>query len=72
MRTVMPFTVRYAETDMMGVVHHANYLLYLEDARTGPLPAGGASVRPARPRFPRASLPDMMVPAPPTADERQP
>lgn len=34
MRTVMPFTVRYAETDMMGVVHHANYLLYFEDART--------------------------------------
>lgn len=26
--------VRYAETDQMGVVHHANYLLYLEDART--------------------------------------
>lgn len=34
MRTVMPFAVRYAETDMMGVVHHASYLLYLEDART--------------------------------------
>ena len=26
--------VRYAETDQMGVVHHANYLLYLEDACT--------------------------------------
>ncbi|MEM6675276.1 MAG: thioesterase family protein [Planctomycetota bacterium] len=26
--------VRYAETDQMGVVHHANFLLYLEDART--------------------------------------
>jgi acyl-CoA thioester hydrolase len=26
--------VRYAETDQMGVVHHANYLLYLEDTRT--------------------------------------
>ena len=26
--------VRYAETDQMGVVHHANYLLYFEDART--------------------------------------
>ncbi|MGI6046113.1 MAG: acyl-CoA thioesterase [Eggerthellaceae bacterium] len=26
--------VRYAETDMMGVVYHANYLLYFEDART--------------------------------------
>lgn len=26
--------VRYGETDQMGVVHHANYLLYLEEART--------------------------------------
>ncbi len=29
-----PIQVRYAETDMMGVVYHANYLLYFEDART--------------------------------------
>ena len=27
--------VRYAETDQMGVVHHASFLLYMEDARTG-------------------------------------
>lgn len=26
--------VRYGETDQMGVVHHANHLLYLEEART--------------------------------------
>ena len=26
--------VRYVETDQMGVVHHSNYLLYLEEART--------------------------------------
>ena len=26
--------VRYAETDQMGVVHHANYALYYELART--------------------------------------
>ncbi len=26
--------VRYAETDQMGVVHHANYALYLEMGRT--------------------------------------
>ena len=32
-------TVRYAETDQMGVAHHANYLLYLEDARTAYLKA---------------------------------
>lgn len=28
-----PIKVRYGETDMMGVVYHANYLLYFEDAR---------------------------------------
>ncbi len=27
-------TVRYGETDQMGFAHHANYLLYLEEART--------------------------------------
>ena len=26
--------VRYGETDQMGVVHHANYLAYLEEGRT--------------------------------------
>lgn len=26
--------VRYAETDQMGVVYHANYLVWFEDART--------------------------------------
>ena len=26
--------VRYAETDQMGVVHHANYLVWFEQART--------------------------------------
>ena len=26
--------VRYVETDQMGVVHHANYLVWLELART--------------------------------------
>jgi len=34
MRAVMPFKIRYAETDMMGVVHHSSYILYFEDART--------------------------------------
>ena len=32
-------TVRYAETDQMGVAHHANFLLYLEDARTAMMAA---------------------------------
>ena len=26
--------VRYAETDQMGVVYHANYLVFMEEART--------------------------------------
>jgi acyl-CoA thioester hydrolase len=28
------FHVRYAETDAMAVVHHANYLVYFEDGRS--------------------------------------
>lgn len=27
-------TVRYAETDQMGIVHHSNYYVYFEEART--------------------------------------
>lgn len=33
--------VRYAETDQMGVVHHANYLVWFELARTGLCRASG-------------------------------
>ncbi len=33
--------VRYGETDQMGVVHHANYLAYLEEARTEFMAARG-------------------------------
>ena len=33
-RTEIPIEVRYAETDRMGVVHHANYLAWFELART--------------------------------------
>jgi len=29
-----PIEVRYAETDQMGIVHHANYLVWFEQART--------------------------------------
>ncbi len=29
----LTFRVRFAETDMMGIVHHANYLVYFEAAR---------------------------------------
>lgn len=27
------YKIRYAETDQMGIVHHSNYLLYMEQAR---------------------------------------
>ena len=33
--------VRYGETDQMGRVHHANFLLYVEEARTKLLAAAG-------------------------------
>jgi acyl-CoA thioester hydrolase len=37
--------VRYAETDRMGLLHHANYLVYFEQARTELLRASGRSYR---------------------------
>jgi acyl-CoA thioester hydrolase len=37
------FRVRYAETDQMGVVHHSNYLLYLEESRTALMAERGCS-----------------------------
>lgn len=33
-RTEVEFRVRYAETDRMGVVYHANYLVWCEVGRT--------------------------------------
>lgn len=33
-RCVTEIEVRYAETDQMGVVHHANYIIWFELART--------------------------------------
>src|SRR5262245_39668532 len=35
--------VRYGETDQMGVVYHANYLVYLEDGRTRLMESLGCS-----------------------------
>lgn len=35
--------VRYGETDQMGVVHHANYLAYLEEGRTRMMADAGCS-----------------------------
>jgi acyl-CoA thioester hydrolase len=37
--------VRYAETDRMGLLHHANYLVYFEQARTELLRTMGATYR---------------------------
>jgi acyl-CoA thioester hydrolase len=36
---------RYAETDAMGVVHHASYIVWLEQGRTELLRAAGTSYR---------------------------
>lgn len=37
--------VRYAETDRMGLLHHANYLVYFEQARTDLLRAQGGNYK---------------------------
>jgi acyl-CoA thioester hydrolase len=37
--------VRYAETDRMGLLHHANYLVYFEQGRTELLRSFGSSYR---------------------------
>ena len=38
---ITTLTVRYCETDRMGIVHHSNYLRYLEQARTEFMRAAG-------------------------------
>jgi acyl-CoA thioester hydrolase len=37
--------VRYAETDRMGLLHHANYLVYFEEGRTELLRLQGVAYR---------------------------
>lgn len=39
----MELAVRFCETDMMGIVHHANYLVYLEAGRIDWLHRRGVS-----------------------------
>ena len=39
----MTLTVRFCETDLMGIVHHANYLAYLEAGRVDWLHRRGVS-----------------------------
>ena len=41
----MTVRVRYAETDRMGLLHHANYFVYFEMARTEMLRQRGISYR---------------------------
>jgi acyl-CoA thioester hydrolase len=41
----IPIRVRYAETDRMGLLHHANYLVYFEQGRTELLRATGLTYR---------------------------
>ncbi|MGI9186489.1 MAG: acyl-CoA thioesterase, partial [Gaiellales bacterium] len=36
-----PIRVRFAETDAMGVVHHASYIPWLEETRVALLAHGG-------------------------------
>jgi acyl-CoA thioester hydrolase len=42
---VVELRVRYAETDRMGVVYHANYLVWCEVGRTDFIRAAGMSYR---------------------------
>ena len=43
----IPIRVRYAETDRMGLLHHANYLVYFEQGRTELLRQTGRSYKDA-------------------------
>ncbi len=38
-------TVRYYETDQMGIVHHSNYIRWMEEARIHAMREGGVSLR---------------------------
>lgn len=41
--TETTFHVRYAETDAMGIVHHASYIVYFEEGRSDYLRQRGTS-----------------------------
>ncbi len=43
METETTSTVRYAETDQMGIVHHSNYAIWYEAGRTDFLKSAGVS-----------------------------
>ncbi|MCH5184635.1 MAG: acyl-CoA thioesterase [Oscillospiraceae bacterium] len=43
MESITNITVRYAETDMMGIVHHSRYYPWFEQARTEFIKSAGMS-----------------------------
>lgn len=45
MESITNITVRYAETDMMGIVHHSRYYPWFEQARTEFIKNAGMSYR---------------------------
>ena len=53
--------VRYAETDQMGVVYHANYLIWCEIARTDLIRTLGASYRELEERGVRLAVSEASV-----------
>jgi acyl-CoA thioester hydrolase len=61
MTTTITIRVRYAETDAMGVAHHASYIVWLEHGRTELLRASGTSYRDMEARGFFAVLTDLQV-----------
>ena len=61
MNIMTTIRVRYAETDAMGVVHHASYIVWLEQGRAELLRASGTSYRDIEARGFFAALTDLQV-----------
>jgi acyl-CoA thioester hydrolase len=59
--STVEITVRYAETDQMGVAYHANYLVWCDVARTHYLRERGASYRELEARGLRLAVVDAQV-----------
>ncbi len=59
--SAVEFRVRYAETDQMGVAHHANYLVWCEFARTDHMRSQGVSYRDLEQRGLRLPVVDARV-----------
>jgi acyl-CoA thioester hydrolase len=59
--SVTELRVRYAETDQMGVVYHANYLIWCEIARTDLIRSLGATYRELEERGVRLAVSEASV-----------